>query len=158
MNSMSEETKELLQEYIGQHGIPIILYISTVLKRAGCKVEPIMKKGDTIWDAAIKVSKDEDGEEKGMVSEFFFHNTFIETLCVDRDDDPLIFDPKILEAGDNIDYISGKIKEIVEGRTTLLLEMFAGKSVEEIYNDNPHMFERIRKKEVNADDHDGMTF
>lgn len=158
MNSMSDETKELMQEHIGQHGVPIMLYVCTVLKQAGCKVEPIIEKDSTIWDAAIKVSRDKDGEKEGMVSKFFFHNTFVEALCVDRDDDPLIFDPKILE-DDSIDYISGKIREIVNGRTTLLLGMFDGKSVEEIYNDNPNMFERIRKKEVSADEyHDGVTF
>lgn len=158
MNNMSKETKALLEEHIEKHGAPIMLFISTVLQRAGCKVKPITEPGDSIWDAAIRVSRVVDGKEDPMVARFNFHNTFIETLCVDRDDDPLIFDPEILSDGDNIDYIAGKIKEIVEGRCTLLLGLMDGKSIEEVYNENPNMFERIRKKEINSKDHDGVTF
>jgi len=157
MNSMSDETKALLEKYIHLHGISIILYTMKVLEAEGCEVEPIGNKGMSIWDAAIKITRDRDGD-RSIVSEFSFYNTFIEVLCVDRDDDPLIIDPQIIEDGESIDYISDKIMIIIKGRTTLVLGMLEGKRVEDIYNENPGQFERIRAREVDADDFNGVTF
>ena len=79
---------------------------------------------------------------------FYFRNTFTEILCVDRDDDPLIFDPNILE---DDTYLMDKIAKVLYGRLTLILGMLDGKTTEEIYTENPGMFERIRMRQIDPE-------
>ena len=106
MNSMSKETKALMEEHIGEHGVPIMVYMYKLLVDNGCEVIPSTPESvKSIWDASLEISKGED-----LKSKFFFHNTFVEILCVDRDDDPLIFDPEIL-GPEGFDYISDKTDE-----------------------------------------------
>lgn len=153
MNSMSDETKALMEEHIGKHGVPIMIYMYKLLLNNGCKVVPSVPESTTsIWDATFEISKGKD-----LSSKFFFHNTFIEILCVDRDDDPLIFDPEIL-GPDGFDYISDKIAGVLKCRITLLMGLFDGKTVEQIYNENPDGFERIRMKKVDDGNWDRTTF
>ncbi len=139
MNSMSDETKALIEEHIKIHGVPIMMTMFKLLHDEGCKVEPCVDK--SIWDVTFKISRGDNS------SEFYFHNTFVEILCVDRDDDPLIFDSEIL-GRDGLNYIAGKISEVLMARLTLIIGLFKGKTVEEIYNDNPGVYERIRAKEI----------
>ncbi len=140
MNNMSDETKSLMEEYMSQHGLTIILYVCSQLQKDGCKISAPDNDFKSLWDASIKITKkDKDGED--IISEMYFYNTFVEIFCVDRDDDPLVFDPEILE---DEKYIFGKIDAVLECRLTLILGMLNGKTAEEIYEKNPGMFERIK--------------
>jgi len=141
MNNMSDETKELMEKYIGIHGIFIMAFICMKLGEYGYDVEPQRNSGN-IWKASVKISK---GDTQ---LEYFFYNTFLEILCVDRDDDPLVFDPEILE---DETRIFSKITEVLKCRLNLISGMIDKKSVEEIYNENPGMYERIRMRTVDSD-------
>jgi hypothetical protein len=153
MNSTSDETKKLMQEHISKHGVPMMAYVCSALIEDGCSIDP-QDVGGNIWDASIKITKEvADGDD--IDSEFFFHNTFVEVLCVDRDDDPLVFDPEILT---DDKYLFVKIAKVLTTRLTLLLGIINGQTAEEVYEENPDMFERIRIKKVDADDDDGKTF
>ena len=143
---MSEETQELVKEYMGMHGVSIMAMVCSDLSKKGFIIGVPTVPGN-IWDASIRITKKvPDGED--MVSELYLQNTFIEVMCVDRDDDPLVFDPKILENGM---YIFQKIECVVESRLTMIYGLMDGKTIEEIYEENPGMFERIRKKEIKKD-------
>jgi len=148
MHDMSDETKELLAKYIGLHGIPIILCFSHMLQKLGLEVS-VKAEGSSIWDAAIKIER-ENPNGDDISSEFHFYNTFLEVLCVDRDDDPMVFDPKILDDGESIEYISEKIQTILEGRLIIIRGLLDGKSAEDVYNENPDRFERISYKVIVA--------
>ena len=50
-------------------------------------------------------------------ADYFIHNTLIEIFCVDRDDDPLIFDEKHEE---DMMYTIKKIGAVLEGRYILV--------------------------------------
>jgi len=154
----SEETKELMQKYIKEHGIAIMGFTWKTLEEAGHKVKPSMDDGN-IWNAALEIINgnhvpDGDSSEFPVKSKFMFYNTFLEILTVDRDDDPLVFDPEILS---DKEHIFHKISEVLSGRLTLLIGLLDGKSTEEIYNENPGQYERIRKKEVSSDEPQGFA-
>ena len=149
MSNMSDETAELIKEYLGLHGVSIMSMFCSDLAEKGCDIA-LPVKGGNIWDASIRVTKEiPDGEDIDSV--FYFRNTFTEIFCVDRDDDPLVFDPEILEDGM---YIFQKIEEVLKSKLIVLSGMIDGKSIEEIYNENPGMFERIRSKKV-EDENEG---
>lgn len=152
MNSMSDETKALMEDHIGEHGTSIMIYMYKLLLDNGCKVAPSPSAPGSIWEATFEISRGGD-----TTSKFYFHNTFIEILCIDRDDDPLIFDPEILGPKGS-DYISDKIAGVLKCRITLLMGLFDGKTVEEIYNENPGRFDRIRMKKVDGDQWDRTIF
>lgn len=138
-----------MAEYIDIHGIPIMVYMISAITREGHHVEPIIPESKNIWETAIKIiNKNKDGKG-GMPSksEFSFMNTFLEIFTVDRDDDPIVFDSKILE---DEEYIIDKIGSVVGGRLILVLGMLDGKTAQEVYDENPGTFERIRIKEVDA--------
>lgn len=155
MDLMSDETKELLEKHVGIHGTAILACMSVMLIKNGYDAEPIGVETKNIWEAGLRIKKDGN---KGDVNhaDYFLHNTLIEIFCVDRDDDPLIFDEKHEEEG--MMYTVNKIGSVLEGRYTLVSGMLEGKNIEEIYKENPGMFERIRQKEVNAEEYDGATF
>jgi hypothetical protein len=155
---MSDETNELLQKYIGIHGTAIMACISVMLDQQGYDVQPIKVESKNIWDAGLTIkkkdSKKKDGDDVNKV-DYFFHNTFIEVFCVDRDDDPLVFDEK--HDGD-FEYTVNKIGSVLEGRYILIVGVLEGKTIEEIYEENSDKYERVRKKMVKAEDIDGVTF
>ena len=154
MNSMSDETRELLEKHIGIHGTHIMTCMTVIFMKDGYDVEPTKVESHNIWEAGIIIrKKDSDGVAK---VDYFLHNTFIEIFCVDRDDDPLIFDAKHEE--EDFMYTIDKIGSVLEGRYILITGLLEGKTIEEIYEENSGKFERIRQKEVNADDYDGVTF
>ena len=145
MNSMSDETKELLEKHVGIHGTAILACMTVMLMKNGYDAEPIGVETHNIWEAGLRIKNKDDNEGEMSSADYFIHNTLIEIFCVDRDDDPLIFDENHEE---DFMYTINKIGEVLEGRYILLTGVFEGKTVEEIYEENPGKFERIRKKEV----------
>lgn len=151
---MSDETKELLEKHVGIHGTCILACMNIMLVKSGYNAEPIGVETKNIWEAGLRVTKDgNDGEVEKL--DYYIHNTLVEIFCVDRDDDPLIFDEK---HEDDFMYTISKIGSVLEGRYILITGAIDGKTVEEIYEENSNKFERITKKEVKADDYDGVTF
>lgn len=147
--NVSDETKKLMAEYIDIHGIPIMVYMISAISQEGHHVEPVIPNSKNIWEMAIKITNKNKDSKGGIPysSKFMFYNTFLEILMVNRDDDPMEFDPKILE---NKDYIFNKIASVVGSRLSLVLGMLDGKTAQEVFDEKPHRFERINIKEVDA--------
>ncbi len=159
MNSTSDETRKMMEKHVGIHGTAIMACMSVMLDKDGYKVEPILNDNKNIWEAGLRITKDNDeveGNDEGVKHiEYYLHNTFVEILCVDRDDDPLIFDEKIEE---DLKYTINKIGSVLEGRYILITGVLEGKTIEEIYEENSDKYERVRKKIVDADEYNGVTF
>lgn len=147
--NISDRTREMLGELVGKYGVTIMTATWMRLMEAeeSLLLEPSNAKSGTIWDAALNI-KTSDGKINTVL---YFYNSFLEIFTVDRDDDPLIIDTRILE---DDEYLASKIKDVVDIRILLISGMINNdsnnmrESIEKVYNDNSEMFERIRIMEI----------
>lgn len=147
--NISDRTREMLGELVGKYGVTIMTATWMRLMEAeeSLLLEPSNAKSGTIWDAALNI-KTSDGKINTVL---YFYNSFLEIFTVDREDDPLIIDTRILE---DDEYLASKIKDVVDIRILLISGMINNdsnnmrESIEKVYNDNSEMFERIRIMEI----------
>ena len=88
-------------------------------------------------DLALRIETP-DGEVQ-----FFLHNLFLEIATVDRDQNPLRFDERLLEPG----FFAGKTARVVESKLRLLSCLLRRKSFDEAVQDIEALakdYERVR--------------
>lgn len=114
---------------------PISAVITDMMTCLGFKV---VEKGVGL-DAEIHISKD----DKSL--DYKLHNTLMEIATIDRDDNPLVFDKKLLE----YDHFMKKTERVITSKIQVLLPLLLDENgIDKVKNMKG--YERIRIMEIDG--------